>query len=129
MLLCPWDFSRQECWSGLHALLQGIFQTQGSNLHLLSRLHWQAGSLSLVPPGKPLLVFTWTQFQLFFWAPDISVLPVPLLQDTVRVHSVCGKDKGRQTPRMEERILIPNIFPEHSLSTLYGAHIVFLIFT
>ena len=24
-LLCPWGFSRQEYWSGFHALLQGIF--------------------------------------------------------------------------------------------------------
>ena len=32
-LLCPWGFSRQEYWSG--CLLQGIFLTQGSNLHLL----------------------------------------------------------------------------------------------
>ena len=28
-------FSRQEYWLGCHALLQGIFQTQGSNLHVL----------------------------------------------------------------------------------------------
>ena len=28
--------SRQEYWSGLHVLLQGIFMTQGSNPHLLS---------------------------------------------------------------------------------------------
>ena len=28
-------FSRQEYWSGLHFLLQGIFLTQGSNSHLL----------------------------------------------------------------------------------------------
>ena len=27
-------FSKQEYWSGLPALLQGIFQTQGSNLPL-----------------------------------------------------------------------------------------------
>ena len=30
----------------------GLFLTQGLNLHLLSLLHWQAGFLSLVPPGK-----------------------------------------------------------------------------
>ena len=29
-------FSRQEYWSGLHVLLQGIFLTQGSNPRLLS---------------------------------------------------------------------------------------------
>ena len=37
---------------GCHALPQGIVPTQGSNLHLLHSLHWQAGSLPLGPPGK-----------------------------------------------------------------------------
>ena len=32
---CPWGFSRQEYWSGLHALLQKIFPTQGSKTGLL----------------------------------------------------------------------------------------------
>ena len=36
---------------GCHALLQGIFLTQGSNPYLLCFLHWQVGSLPLVPPG------------------------------------------------------------------------------
>jgi len=34
-LLCSWGFSRQEYWSGFHALLQGIFPTQASNSDLL----------------------------------------------------------------------------------------------
>ena len=34
---------------GCHALLQGIFPTQRSNLHLLRLLHWHVGSLPLVP--------------------------------------------------------------------------------
>ena len=38
---------------GSCTLLQGIFLTQGLNLCLLSLLHWQVGSLPLVPPGKP----------------------------------------------------------------------------
>ena len=33
--------------------------TQELNLHLLSLLHWQTGSLSLVPPGKPLTPLTY----------------------------------------------------------------------
>ena len=37
---------------GCHALLQGIFPTQGLNPHLLCLLHWQVDSLSLTPPGK-----------------------------------------------------------------------------
>ena len=40
-------------WVGGHALLQGVFLTQGSNPCLLHLLHWQAGSLSLAPPRKP----------------------------------------------------------------------------
>ena len=38
---------------GCHALLQGIFPTQGSNSCLLRLLHWQEGSLPLAPPRKP----------------------------------------------------------------------------
>ena len=37
------EFSRQEYWS-CHSLLQGIFPTQGLNLHLL---HGQVGSFIL----------------------------------------------------------------------------------
>ena len=37
---------------GCHALLQRMFLTQGSNLHLLSLLDRQAGSLPLEPRGK-----------------------------------------------------------------------------
>ena len=49
-------FSRQEYWSGLHALFQGIFPTQGSNLSLFHLLNWQVGSSPLAPPGKPWLI-------------------------------------------------------------------------
>ena len=35
-----------------HALLQGIFPTQRSNLRLLCILHWHVNSLPLAPPGK-----------------------------------------------------------------------------
>ena len=48
-------FSGQEYWSGLPCLLQGIFLTQGSNLHLLGLLHWQVGSLALVTLEKPIV--------------------------------------------------------------------------
>ena len=50
----PMEFSRQEHQSGLHFLLQGILPTQGSNLHLLCLLHWQADSLSLLHLGSPI---------------------------------------------------------------------------
>ena len=49
-------FSRQECWSGLHFLLQGTIPTQGSNLGLL---HWQMDSLPLSHMGSPLYLSTY----------------------------------------------------------------------
>ena len=46
-------FSRQDTGVGSHLLPQGVFPTQGLSSCLLHHLHWQAGSLPLVPPGKP----------------------------------------------------------------------------
>ena len=48
----PMGFTKQEYWSGLNALLQN-FLTQGSNPFRWCLLHWQVGSLSPGPPGKP----------------------------------------------------------------------------
>ena len=50
-LLCLWDSPDKNTEVGCHALLLGNFPTQGSNLRLVYLLHWQAGSLQLVPPG------------------------------------------------------------------------------
>ena len=58
-LLCPWDPPGKNTLVGCHALLQGIFPSQGSNLHHLHLLHWQVGSLQLVPPGKPMGCHRW----------------------------------------------------------------------
>ena len=52
-LHCPWDSPGKNARVSCHALLQGIFLTQGLNPCLLHLLHWRAGSLPLVPPGKP----------------------------------------------------------------------------
>ena len=50
-LLCPWDSPGKNTRVGCCALFQGIFPTQGSNPNLLNLLHWQVGSLPLVPLG------------------------------------------------------------------------------
>ena len=52
-LLCPWNFPGKNTGVGCHFLLQWIFPTQGSTLHLLSLLHWQVDSLPAALPGKP----------------------------------------------------------------------------
>ena len=38
-LPCLWDFPGKNAGAGCHFPLQGIFPTQGSNLHLLRLLH------------------------------------------------------------------------------------------
>ena len=43
-------FSSKNTGVDFHFLLQGIFLTQGLNL---SVLHWQVGSFTAEPPGKP----------------------------------------------------------------------------
>ena len=55
-LLCPWDFPGKNTGVSCDALLQGIFPTQESNPRLLGLLHWQVGSLPIVPPGKPFII-------------------------------------------------------------------------
>ena len=50
--LLSMGFSWQGYWSGLPFPPRGILTTQGSNLHQLCLLRWQADSLPLVPPRK-----------------------------------------------------------------------------
>ena len=47
-LLCLWNFPGKNIGVGCHFLLQGIFQTHGSNLGLWRLLNWQVDSLPLV---------------------------------------------------------------------------------
>ena len=55
-LLCLWDPPGKNTGVSCHALLQGIFPTQGSNPSLLCLLLWQEDSLPLAPPGKTSLL-------------------------------------------------------------------------
>ena len=56
-LLCLWVSPGKNTVVSCYALLQGIFLTQGWKLCLLHLVHWQAGSLPLVPPGKPMFPY------------------------------------------------------------------------
>ena len=42
-LFSPWDSPGKSTQVGCHALLQGIFPTEGSDLYLLCLLHLQVG--------------------------------------------------------------------------------------
>ena len=60
-LLCPRSLLGKNTGVSCHLLLQGIFPSQRSNLHLL---HWQADSL-LAPPRKPTTVLLNAYLHLF----------------------------------------------------------------
>ena len=55
-------FSRQDTGVRCYALLQGVFLIQGSHPRLSCLLHWQAGSLPFMPPGKPHIFYTESQW-------------------------------------------------------------------
>ena len=57
-LLCPWNFAGKNTRVGCHFLLQGIFPSQGSNLHLWHLLLWQTDSFPLCPWGSPFICIT-----------------------------------------------------------------------
>ena len=79
LLATPWTiahqaplstgFSRQEITGvGYHALLWGIFLTQGSNPHLLSLLCWQGVFFTTAPPvcgGRVSSLISWRLSSLF----------------------------------------------------------------
>ena len=49
------EFSRQQYWSGFLGPPPEDLPTQGQNPCILHIRHWEAGSLSLAPPGEPVL--------------------------------------------------------------------------
>ena len=107
-LLCPWDSPGKNTGVGCHFLLQGIFWTQGSNLSLLSLLHWQTGSLPLVPPGVPRAV-CWLSHSVipdslqFFMTPWTAARQAPLsmgiLQARILEWVAMPSFKGSSQPR------------------------------
>ena len=60
------DSPGKNTGAGCHALLEGIFPTQGWNLNLLYLLHWQGGSLPLAPPGFSRLFQKANNIYLYF---------------------------------------------------------------
>ena len=82
---------------------RGIFLTQGSNPHLLSLTHWQAGSLPVAPPGKsqPQLAVASGLSALVQSLPQVSLLwlgkafsrmevPTPHPRGKLLASSCCG---------------------------------------
>ena len=81
-LLCPWDSPGKNTGVGCHALLWGIFLTQGLNLHLLWFLHCRqilpvsCKDLDTIPPSldsrkgdgnTSLVLFSWLKQRSPVW--------------------------------------------------------------
>ena len=59
---------------GYHALLQEIFLTQELNWNLIALLHWQVGSLPLVPPENPSF-WPLSNSSCLFWQQEKASVP------------------------------------------------------
>ena len=83
-LVTPWSiicqtplsmgFPSKSTGVGCHFFFQGIFLTQGWNLHLL---HWQAYSLTTEPLRKPIYI----SIYMYIYVPFQILSPFRLLQD------------------------------------------------
>ena len=91
---------------GCNALLQGIFPTQGLNPLLLSLLHGQAGSLPLVPPGKPVYgPQSLNIYYIAFWG-EKACSPIPSTVDAQLFSSLGSSQFMHIFPGMQ----VPKIF-------------------
>ena len=97
-----------------HAILQGIFPTQGSNSFFLCLLHWQLGSLQLVAPRKPQITGLLLNFEnasvstallLFIWSRKWQPTPVFLPGESYEQRSLVGCSPwGRSESGTTERL-------------------------
>ena len=102
---------------GCLAFLQGISSTQGLNSCLLCLLHWQVGSLPLLPPRKPCSLNTPTHFHLelytccplclffytFFY--KLFICPIPfVVQPWIKGASLMAQWQKIHLPKQEAYI-------------------------
>ena len=110
-------FSRQEHWSGFHALLWGIFSTQGSKLCLLGLLHWQVGSLPQLPPGKA--IFHVRNLERSLLLSDMGCVMQYFIQVWLRLL----RDEGKITSSLVNTVLTQF----WSLSLTGGTYFIFFL--
>ena len=92
----PMRVSRQDYWSGCHFLLEGIFLTQSSNLHLLLLMHQQVISL---PQYQASLVAQMVKSLPAMWETQVRSLARedPLEKEMATHSSTLQKTHGRSS--------------------------------
>ena len=105
--LCSWDSPGKNTRVGCHVLLQRIFLTQGSKLHLLCLLHWQASSLLLVPPRITMFISIFYSLEFSSVARSCLTLCNPMT-DSLRSH---GLQPARLLCLSPTRRAFPNSSP------------------
>ena len=83
-LLCPWISQARTTGAGWQFLLQGIFPTQGWNLHLLSLLHFRQILYHWVIRKAP-----WRRH-----TPKNNLLGISLVVQGLRLHAPNAGDQG-----------------------------------
>ena len=95
-----WNFPGKNTGAGCHFLLQGIFPTQGSNLHLLCLLYWQVDFFTTAPLGKQVMttdsIYRYTFLSLWQHSWGTSVIPEWWLRKWIG--QVGQKQKVREKP-------------------------------
>ena len=98
----------------------GIFLTQGSNLHLLHLLHWQADSLPLYHLGSTqesaetlFWVYWWTWFWIFEFVDGIKHIALPSVGG---LHPIYWRPEYNQKDNIKENLVsIPDCLQAESL--------------
>ena len=88
-------FSRQEYWSGLPCPSPGALPDPGIEPASLWLLHWQVGSLPLVPPGKPR---DYEQNILEKWSDPVGSAVLHTLKET----PVCKSNFTENPPKINK---------------------------
>ena len=102
-------FSRQEYWNGLPCPPPGDLPNPKIECMLLCLLHWQMGSLSLLPPGKPQSVSCLVvsdSLQLMDYGPPDSSVDV-ILQAGILEWLPCPPPGDHRDPGIKPRSALP----------------------
>ena len=106
---CPWDSPGKNTGVGCHALLQGIFPTQGSNPGLL---HHRQILYHLSHQGSPLRLLGYICWNVVKRLP----LQTEIKSQDMRTNTLDSKDSLRQQPSPTIWIIIGRIKIAHALN-------------